>query len=150
MLLQILAQLDKVDPGFLKQFMLLVIGALGAAGTVIAIQAARNKKRDVSLDPPLPNPLLVSKATEWATEALCAARHAESREAIAEVRKAQEADRLREEQVQRSRSAGIYSKLEEFRKELSQQNAETRKEMQRGFQDIERSIGRLEGKVKED
>jgi hypothetical protein len=47
----------------------------------------------------------------------------------------------------RSRSNGIYAKIEDVRHELSAAQESTRSEMHRGFQDIERTLGRLEGKL---
>lgn len=69
-----------------------------------------------------------------------------------------DADRDSQIRSASDRSAGIYNKIDEVRKELTvmheqarkdltDMHAETRKEMGQGFSDLERAIGKLEGKL---
>lgn len=64
-----------------------------------------------------------------------------------DLRKMISADREKAEQTARIRTAGIYSKIDEVRKELTTAHGELRHELNRNFQDTERTLGRIEGKL---
>ena len=63
------------------------------------------------------------------------------------LRAAIERDRAAWEQSARVRSAGIYAKIDEVRKELDTAHTALRTEITRNFQDTERALGRIEGKL---
>ena len=58
-------------------------------------------------------------------------------------------ERVNIEQSARGRSDKIYAQIETTRKELTDAITGTQHEMRKGFQDLERAIGRLEGRVAE-
>lgn len=97
-----------------------------------------------------PQPFVVEHAEKPVSEAQCAIH----REDI--IRRLNQQDQERAEmrtkmddaeKTARVRSAGIYTKIEEVRKELSTNTDELRAEMNRNFQDTERTLGRIEGKL---
>lgn len=71
--------------------------------------------------------------------------------AVEEVCKSAAVDRHRDlqeaEHSARVRSAKLYEKIDETRKEMTTAQDEVRSEMQQGFKDMERALGRLEGKI---
>lgn len=54
---------------------------------------------------------------------------------------------LRLDAAASKRSADLYAKIDAIRIEMNGNLEQTRTEMSRGFQDMERAIGRLEGKI---
>jgi hypothetical protein len=67
--------------------------------------------------------------------------------ALANLRQDIAHDREQTEISARSRSAGVYNKVEEVRKELSCKVDELRDEVGQQFKDTERALGRIEGKL---
>jgi hypothetical protein len=67
--------------------------------------------------------------------------------AIGEVWKNISHDRESGEENARSRSAGIYKKIDEVRAEVSGKVDELRNQMTMQFKDTERALGRIEGKL---
>jgi hypothetical protein len=83
-----------------------------------------------------PQPLVVKHAEDLA-----------HKEELIELKKSTEdkLDSMRDEsKLDRSK---LYEKVDEVRKELTNMHEDTRDEMNRGFKDLERAIGRLEGKI---
>jgi hypothetical protein len=147
----ILAQIDKVSPTFLHQAALLFIGVLGGAASVAAIAGVVLKKRRLIE----PQPLEVRPSAEYVTTAFCSQRHEQTSRGLMEVTEQVrrlwerlERDKESFEVSARTRSAGIYNKIDEIRKELADANTTTREEMSKGFRDVERALGRLEGEIK--
>jgi hypothetical protein len=118
-------QIQNVEPGFLKQSMLLVMGLLAGAGAVMSIVSARNKRREVRMDPPLPQPLEVKPVSKYVTREDCVVSHG---------------DFMR-------RLEGHDHEIEQLWTVLRRENTEIRQEMRKCFADIERSLGRIEGKL---
>lgn len=149
-MMTMLGQMDKVQPTFLHQAVLLAIGLIGgAAGVASIIGVFLKKKRQIE-----PQPLEVRAAAEFVTRDFCARQHEEwgRRQEelgvrVERLREVMSEDKTSFEANASRRSAGIYQKIDEVRKELTEANEETRKQMVRGFQDLERAIGRLEGKL---
>jgi hypothetical protein len=65
----------------------------------------------------------------------------------ADIRRGASHDREAAEVSARNRSAGIYNKMEEVRKELTGQVQVLREEVGKQFKDTERALGRIEGKL---
>jgi hypothetical protein len=117
----ILAQIDKVQPAFLHQAVLLLCGILGGAASVAAIVGLILKRRRIIE----PQPLEVKPAAEYVTKEFCADRHTETKKRLDEMSKQVDA---------------LWSTMRS-------ENTAIRGEMTRAFQDIERALGRIEGKI---
>lgn len=65
----------------------------------------------------------------------------------ADIRRGAAHERETSEVSARQRSAGIYNKIEEVRRELTGQVQELREEVGQQFKDTERALGRIEGKL---
>jgi len=83
-----------------------------------------------------PQPLEIKEATQFA-----------SKKDLDQLAAARQADMKELEISARARSSATYDKIDEIRIELTQANDATRAEMQKGFKDMERALGRLEGKI---
>jgi hypothetical protein len=151
-----LAQLDKVPASFLQQFLLVIVGILGGAAAVATVYGVIAKRRgSVQLDPPLPKPPFdIHTVPDAVTDRACHERHADvSRRLLSQDDEFKQlwerirADKESADASARARSAGIYSKIDEVRKELAAANTSLRTEIMAGFKDVERTIGRLEGKL---
>ena len=66
-----LAQMQTVEPGFLHQFLLVVLGLLGGAAAVVGMYAALRKKKIE------PQPFEVAEAQRFSTVESCHAAHSE-------------------------------------------------------------------------
>lgn len=66
---------------------------------------------------------------------------------IVKLREGQDHERALTEESARKRSAGIYIKMDELRKELSEKVDGLRDEVTQQFKDTERALGRIEGKL---
>ncbi|HOC56645.1 MAG TPA: hypothetical protein PKI20_13565 [Verrucomicrobiota bacterium] len=142
------AQLNDVPPDFLKWLALAVIALIGGAAGIASIYSSIRRHRVE------PQPLLVKGADEHVSKEFCAHLHSET------VRRVDEHSRQIEliwehivkqkeetEAAARARSAKIYEKIEEVRTELSRDSKRQLEMVSKGFQDLERAIGHLEGKL---
>jgi hypothetical protein len=117
----ILAQIDKVSPSFLHQAALLFVAVLAGAASVAAILGTfMRKKREL-----YPQPLEVRGTTEYVTANMCSTQHGEI-------------DRRLNDHTHQ---------LETLWTTMREEDEKTRSELRRCFQDIERSLGRIEGKL---
>lgn len=116
-----LGQLDKVDPTFLHQTVLLLLGALGGASAVVGIlRGFGRQRREIG-----PQPLEVKAAMEWASAKECVTRHGEVSRRLS-----QHDDQIRE-----------------LWNEMRKENQNIRDAMGKWFTDTERALGRIEGKL---
>jgi hypothetical protein len=117
----VFAQVNEVDASFLKQAVLLVIGLLGGAASVMAIAGYfRRNKRVIE-----PQPFEVKEAPEFVTAGVCL----EHKEAI-------------------ERRLGQHDRqIEELWTTMRAEDAAIRALMAKSLADIERSLGRIEGKL---
>jgi hypothetical protein len=139
-----LAQLDKVNPTFLHQFLLVILGLLGGAAAAVGIYAALRKRKIE------PQPLEVTAATRFTTmeahgEVL---RRLDGHDLdIRAIYEELKDDRSKNEVHASSRSANLHAKIEAVRTELDAKMDRLRVEVSKGFQDTERNIGKLEGLI---
>lgn len=116
-----LAQIDKVQPGFLHQAALLLIGVLGGGAAVATIAGLFVKrKRQVE-----PQPLEVKASAEYVTEDQCRERRGEMA----------------------ARIKALEAQAENLWSTMRRENTDIRAEMAQTFKDIERALGRIEGKL---
>jgi hypothetical protein len=116
-----LAQVDKVDPSFFHQFTLVILGLLSGLASAAAIAGALfAKRRKIE-----PQPLQVEEAEKFVTASACGSSHAHL------IKRLDQHDEI------------IRDLWTTFRAE----NASIRHEMTKGFQDMERALGRIEGKL---
>jgi hypothetical protein len=153
-----LAQIDKVPPVLLWQLAVLIAAliAIGAGATTI-FSNLRKTKVTAELNPPFPESIETREQASYVTEKVCAERHStfcqRMENITSEIRSIWERigkDRVDLENMARTRSAGLYQRIDEVRRELSTEQQAMRAEMQQGFKDIERAIGQLEGKISRD
>lgn len=142
------AQINDVPPDFLKYLALAVVAVIGAAAGIASIYNSIRRNRIE------PQPLMIKGADEYVNRDTCSHLHAET------IRRIEEHSRQIEliwehiikqkeetEAAARARSAKIYEKIEEVRTELSRDSKRTLEIVSKGFQDLERAIGHLEGKI---
>lgn len=149
MILAQMTGLESVSAITLKDVVIIVI-VLGIFiyQSITFFERKKTRKQSIS-----PQPLKVEHAEKFVSQTECAIH----REDI--IRRLDEQDKSRAEiskkmteaeHTARVRSAGIYSKMEEMRKELTNNTNELRSEMNRNFNDTERTLGRIEGKLNKD
>jgi hypothetical protein len=143
-----LAQFTNANPQFLKDFIIVVVGILGLCAAGASIYGVLKKRRIE------PQPLEVRAAQDFVTREFCGQMHAETvrrvddhTHQIERIWNTIKADKDAFEVSARARSAKIYEKIDEIRQELSEANVATRDCIGKGFQDVERAIGWLEGKI---
>lgn len=115
-----LAQLQNVDPTFLKQALLFLTGIAGGAATVISILTARNRRRQIE-----PQPLEVRASPAYATVAQCHEKHVE---------------------IGR-RLDGHDHEITALWNTMRAEDNAIRAAIAKSFADIERALGRIEGKI---
>jgi len=141
-----LAQMQTVEPGFLHQFLLVVLGLLGGAAAVVGMYAALRKKKIE------PQPFEVAEAQRYSTVESCHAAHSEVarrldghdtdiRAIYAELK----GDRAQNEIHASQRASALYAKIEDVRKDLDARLSGMSDRVNRGFADQERAIGNVEG-----
>lgn len=141
-----LAQMQTVEPGFLHQFLLVVLGLLGGAAAVVGMYAALRKKKIE------PQPFEVAEAQRFSTVESCHAAHSEVarrldghdtdiRAIYAELK----GDRAQNEIHASQRASALYAKIEDVRKDLDARLSGMSDRVNRGFADQERAIGNVEG-----
>jgi hypothetical protein len=131
--------LSSVNPITLKDFIIIGLAILGAAGMIKNLFG----KNTTTVGP---DPLRIEKLDKFATRDFCEQRHSEVsrrldghdkdvRALYDEIKKDRDANEIHASE----RSASIYEKIDEVRSEMNC-----------GFKDMERAIGRIEGKVSGD
>lgn len=121
MIAAIFAQLDKVDPAFLHQAVILFAGLLVGSGAAVSIYASLARRRRIIE----PQPLQVAEMPAPYNPVACHGLHSEANR------------RLSDHDAQ----------LRELWQLVRGEHTAIRGEMSRGFQAIDRAIGRLEGKI---
>ena len=128
--------LSSVNPITLKDVIIIGLALLGAAGMIKNLFG----KNTTNI---APDPLRIEKLDKFATRDFCEQRHHEVtrrldgldghvRAIYDEIKKDRDANEIHASE----RSASIYEKIDEVRSEMNT-----------GFKDMERAIGRIEGKV---
>jgi hypothetical protein len=128
--------LASVNPITLKDVIIIGLAILGGAGMVKNLFG----KNTTAITP---DPLRIEKLDKFATRDFCEQRHSEVarrldghdgdiRALYAEIKTDRDANEIHASE----RSASIYEKIDEVRAEMNS-----------GFKDMERAIGRIEGKV---
>lgn len=113
-----LLNIDGVPAEFVKNFLMLLLGLAGGAGAMWTVFGRKRQTIE-------PQPLRVKKEAEFTTVEACGQRHAE-------------VDRRLDHHD---------GEIMEIWKTLRKENTAIRQEMARTFQDVERSLGRIEGKI---
>ena len=114
----ILADISTVEPTHVKDVVIILLSLLTGAGVIVMIV----RKPRVSVDP---QPLDVRSVDKFATRDFCTMKHAEIKAAL---------DRHENE-------------LDALWNTVRAENESIRHELRKGFQDMERSLGRIEGKL---
>ena len=152
----LMGQIQNVQPTSLHEFILIVAGLVGiGAGVAVIYRTVRKQRIEPQpLDVGIAGPVTVKNDAGFVSQSLCQSLHSETDRRITRVEedllalhRELKTDRETSDVSARQRSAGIYSKIDEVRKELAAANEGTRGELARGFKDVERAIGRLEGKI---
>lgn len=136
----ILAQTTPPEAGGFLQFWIILIFLANGVSLVVSIVMAlanRKQRREVTFGF---DPASKEEFTMHKTE--CQADRAALRAEMI-------TDRRNNETHASSRSKTLYDKIDAVRLELTEKNEELRGEMQRNFQDTERALGRIEGKLDE-
>jgi len=100
-------------------------------------------------DKPAPSELQRDTAERYTPKSEFSAHATECRADRAALRAEMIADRRNNEVHASTRSKTIFDQIDKVRTELSTKHDELRGEMQRNFQDTERALGRIEGKIDE-
>jgi Na+/phosphate symporter len=130
----ILAQIESIAPDWLRN-MAIFITCLAATAYYIKGLMGGKQKREVSFDDP--------KASKKEFDQFTAITNAN----FVQVRDEMTKDR-RDNQVHASeRQKTIFAAIEKTRIEMTEKHEELRSEIQRNFQDTERALGRIEGKI---
>jgi hypothetical protein len=122
-----------------------VAGNVALVITLIAMFARKKEARVIS-----PQPLIIEQASRGVTERECLSRHDQSSVQIGAL--SMQLSEIRTLRVQDSKDSGaarekLYAAIKDVRLEVTSMHEASRREMSVGFQDIERALGRLEGKI---
>jgi len=145
----IIANLDSVNAATLKDFVIILLALGGFA--MAAWTTFRPSKPTVIT----PDPLRVEKLDKFATRDFCEMKHLEVTRRLdghdaelAQFRTEAKADREQNQVHASQRSAAIYHKIDEVRDELTTKMDGINEQMSKGFKDVERAVGRIEGQIR--
>lgn len=116
-------------------------------GNIAQWNMSRRKRENVLIKP---QPFIVQASDDPVSKSECLGRHQQSSDQISGL--SDQVRELRLLRVQDAKDSGasrekMYIAIKDVRVEVMNIHEETRKEMTRGFADIERALGRLEGKI---
>jgi t-SNARE complex subunit (syntaxin) len=140
--------LDNVPATTLKDVIIIIMGLGGFV--MVAIQFFRKPAN-------VPQPLQIEKLDKFATRDFCEMKHleisrrldghdADVRALYDEIKRDRQANQVHASE----RSANIHAKIDAVREELTDKIDTLRGDVTSGFQDVERAIGRIEGKIASD
>ena len=116
---ELFAQIDKVDPTFLHQFGLLLVGLLAGAASAVSIYAGLSRRqREIS-----PQPLVVKEDDKFSPLHLCQTKH---------------------DEIGR-RLAGHDTQIDALWNTMRAEDTETRRQLNRIVQALDMRMGRIEG-----
>lgn len=154
------SDINNADPNLLKQLAIIGGWVFGIVMSVLMYQLGKRKKDVLIADQPIATSTTVTGTVQtlsmdkFATRDFCDMRHDEITRRldghdaeISALRDDAKQDRADGEVHASARSATIHRKIEDVRTELTGHINALRTEMSGGFKAVERSLGRIEGKV---